>query len=126
MANDPNDAINKAIDKITSEVPDIYRDLKSHNIMHCVINLMECAEAFPALVGADRKKVVVQVLLRMLEKSSTLGSGELEMIKFLVNSGLIDSMIEGIITITKQGCKINMYSIAKAGVKASMNYCDIL
>lgn len=89
-----------------------YKELTIKDFFDCIVKLMECAEAIPTLVGADKKKVVKGVLVQIIQRINIPNKGEKDLILLLVNSGLVDLIIDGIVKLTKEGCKINVQELA--------------
>lgn len=104
--------IDANVKKIVDNVMAAYTEFTLKDFFECVVKLMECAEAIPLLAGADKKKVVKSVLSQIVTKINIPNPSEKEMITFLVNSGLVDLIIDGIVKLTKDGCKINVQELA--------------
>ena len=115
------------ITKLVNSVIEAYKEIKLNDFFACVVKLMEGAEAIPALSGADKKKVVKGVLNQIVEKINIPNPKEKEIIVFLINSGLVDLIIDGIVKLTKEGCKINVQEIvAKCNSCCKCGKCCIM
>jgi len=110
------------IDVIVKEIFDkavlAYNELKIKDFFDCLVKIMECAEKYTKLIGADKKKIVKSVLSQLVDHISSQNATEKNLISFLVNSDVVDLIIDGIVKLTKEGCKINIQEIiAKAKCK---------
>ena len=115
------------ITKIVDNVISAYTEFTLKDFFECIVKLMECAEAIPLLAGADKKKVVKGVLTQLITKLNIPDQGEKDVILFLINSSIVDLMIDGIVKLTKEGCKINVQQIIeKCGCKCCGGKCAIM
>lgn len=113
--------------KIVNSAISAYNEMTSKDVFACIVNVMECAEAIPLLSGADKKKVVKGVLSQIITRINIPNESEKTMILFLINSGLVDLIIDGIVKLTKEGCKINVQELAeKCKCKCCGDKCIIL
>lgn len=83
-----------------------YKDINfSHHDFHdCMLKLMDCVEMMPALIGVDKKKIVVGVLVLIVSKLN-INNIEREKITYLLESDLLGSVIDLIIRIYKMSNK---------------------
>lgn len=105
--------IDANISSIASNILDVYKDITMSDFFGCLVKLMESAELLPSLAGADKKKVVKGVLNQLISKINFPKQGEKQLLEFIVNSGLIDLIIDGIVDLTKNGCQINIEQLAQ-------------
>lgn len=104
--------IDENIKIIIDNILAAYKELTLKDFFDCIVKLMECAEVIPTLVGTDKKKVVKSVLVQIIQRINIPNKGEKDLILLLVNSGLVDLIIDGIVKLTKEGCKINIQDLA--------------
>lgn len=115
--------IDEAIEKICDDFIVIYQDMEfdRHNLKDCLIRLMECVELMPTLIGADKKKVVLGVIVVLIEKLK-INEGEKEVIIYLLEHDIIALLVEIIVKLTKNPAQLNAF---RTGAKASA-YCELL
>ena len=112
------DEIDVIVKKILDDAVSAYQELKIRYFFDCLVKIMECAEAVPKLAGTDKKKVVKSVLTQLVERIPFQNATEKNLIVFLVNSDVVDLIIDGIVKLTKERCKINLKEVMeKAGCK---------
>lgn len=104
--------IDANVKRIVNNVSLAYKELRLSDFFACIVKLMECAEAIPILIGADKKKVVKSVLTQIVNTINIPLQRDRELIMLLINSGIIDLIIDGIVKLTKEGCKINIQELA--------------
>lgn len=105
--------IDTSVSTILDNAIGVYKDLALKDFFDCLVKLMECAEQVPTLIGADKKKVVKSVLTQLVNKINFKTQQEKDVIMFLINSGLVDIVIDSIVKLTKEGCKINLQQVMK-------------
>ena len=109
--------IDATVAKILADIIVAYKEIQLKDFFECLIKLMECAEAIPMLIGADKKKVVIGVLKAVIEKIPFKKQSDKEIVMFIVNSGIVGLIIDTIVGLTKKGCKINVPQIIKEHCK---------
>lgn len=105
------------LDNIVSDLLLSFRPLGMINFFACLIRAMECVEVFTELTGAEKKKTVINAVVKFIKLTEFANTQDRDTIIFLVESGVIDSVIECIITLTKIGCKINIQKILEEKCK---------
>ena len=118
--------INANINKILDSSVGVYKDLQMKDMFGCVTKLMECAETIPTLKGADKKQVVVGVLGQLVHTIPFPNEKEAEMVMSFVNSGLVGLIIDGVVNLTKEGCKINIQEVEQKCSKCCKCKCCIM
>lgn len=101
------------VEKIFSNVISVYHNMQLKDVLGCTVKIMECAELIPSFVGADKKKVVKGVINLIVDQIPFPDPREKTVVVFLVNSGLIDLIIDAIVKLTKEGCRINIQEVMK-------------
>jgi hypothetical protein len=110
--------IDVIVKKILDNALEAYKELKIRDFFDCLVKIMECAEAIPKLVGTDKKLIVKSVLTQLIDHIPFQNATEKNLIVFLINSDVVDLLIDGIVKLTKEGCKINLKEVMKkAGCK---------
>lgn len=112
--------IDALVAKILADVIVAYKEIQLKDFFECLIKLMECAEAIPVIVGADKKKVVLGVLKAIIEKIPFKRQSDKEIVMFIVNSGIVSLIIDTIVGLTKKGCKINVPQLVKEHCKCTI------
>jgi hypothetical protein len=122
--------IDANIIRILSGVTGAYKDMQMKDMFGCIVKIMESAEEIPALVGVDKKKIVIGVLSQLVNSIPFPDPRQREIVLGFVNSGLAGLMIDGIIKITKEGCRINVEHLENACAKCccccSGSKCNIM
>lgn len=99
----------------------IYKDLTLKDFFGMLIKLMELAEEIPHLAGSDKKKIVKGVISQILIRVNIPNPKEKEVLIFLAESGLVEFLIDSIVKLTKEGCKINIPQIVE-----KVKHCIVL
>lgn len=102
-----NEDLNLIIAKLVGEVLGAYKELTMQNFFSCLIRLMEAVELIPTLVGEDKKYIVKEVLKQIVNQVNISDKELQQLLVMFVNSFLLDLIIDGIVKLTKEGCKIN-------------------
>lgn len=89
-------------------------EMKAKDFLGCLVKIMEAAESIPGLIGADKKKIVKQVLTLLVNKITFPIAQEKEFVLSIINGPLIDYIIDEIVTLTKTGCRINIEQLVKS------------
>jgi hypothetical protein len=115
--------IDETIEKLCDDFIKIYHDMEfdRHNLKDCLIRLMECVELIPTLIGAEKKQVVLGVVVVLVEKLK-INEDEKAVIIYLLEHDIIALLVEIIIKLTKNPVQLNAF---RTGAKASA-YCDLL
>jgi hypothetical protein len=115
--------IDETIEKLCDDFIEIYHDVEfdRHNLKDCLFRLMECVELMPILIGSDKKKVVIGVVVVLVEKLK-INDDEKAVIIYLLEHDIIELLVEIIIKLTKNPIQLNAF---RTGAKAS-SYCDLL
>lgn len=113
------DEIDVIVKSVIDKAIAAYSELKLKDFFECLVKIMECAEAIPKLTGADKKKIVKSVLSQIIDRINFPSQSEKSVFVFLVNSDIVDLIIDGIVKLTKEGCSINIKEIIaeKCGCK---------
>lgn len=86
--------IDEIINKIYTNIIEIYKDLTLKDFFNCVLKLIECAEEYTNLIGSDKKKIVKGVLILIVNKINFSNPKEKEMILFVLTSSILDILID--------------------------------
>lgn len=116
--------IDATVKTIVDKAIEAYSELKIKDFFDCLVKIMECAEAIPKLIGADKKRIVKSVLTQIIDKIPFTNQNEKNIVVFLVNSDIVDLVIDGIVKLTKEGCKINIKEIQEKCCKCCK--CSIM
>jgi len=102
--------IDQIIKQLYDEMVLMYKDMtfKTPDFHDCIIRLMECVEIMPKLVGADKKKIVKGVLLLIINKLK-IDESEKKKIIYILTNDIIDIIIDLVIKMTRNSCKINTH-----------------
>lgn len=87
--------IDETIAKMYDDLTIAYHDLNftHHDFHDCLIKLLECVELIPNLLGIDKKKIVIGVLVLIVNKL-TIAEDEKTKILDILNSNLISAIID--------------------------------
>jgi glutaminase len=112
--------IDEIIEKLCDDVTQIYRDVEfeSRDLHDCLIKLIDCVELIPELAKADKKKVVLGVVIVLVERIH-IKDGDKEKILFMLSHDIIDMIIEIII-------KVRGSSSTPPQVPTPTHYCQLL
>lgn len=110
MNQTTQEEIDKLIEKMFSDIIDMYKDVEfeHHDMRDCLIKLMECVEMMPKLVGADKKKVVKGVLILIVHHVH-INEKEKNRIIYMLTNDIIDMIIDLIIEVSKNSPKLNLH-----------------
>lgn len=118
--------INSVISTLVENALAVYKDIKTKDIMGVIVKLMESVETLPMLTGADKKQVVLVVLTQVVQRINFQNPAEKESLLAFINSGLVSIIIDGIIKLTKEGCKINVQQLEQSCSKCCGKKCTIM
>ena len=102
------------IARIFADVLSSIQELSGKDFIGCLVKLMEVVEEIPNIIGVDKKKVVKGVLLQLVSKLPIQNQQEKAIITNIVSSSFIDFIIDEIVTLTKNGCRINLPQLAQS------------
>lgn len=106
----PQQQIDEIIKKLCSDILQIYKDTKfdTKDLHDCLLKLMECVETIPQLIGVDKKKIVIGVIIVIID-SLQIVEIEKSKILFMITSGILSEMIDMIVKLSKNIWKINTH-----------------
>lgn len=106
----PQQQIDEIIKKLCVDILQIYKDTKfdTKDLHDCLVKLMECVETIPQLIGVDKKKIVIGVIIVVID-SLQIVEIEKSKILFMITSGILSEMIDMIVKLSKNIWKINTH-----------------
>ena len=78
------------------------------NLFPFVVSVMESVEQVPGIDGSNKKSIVKFIVTSIVNDMKSDNSSIKAAIKYFIDSGLLDCIIDGIVSLTKNGCLINV------------------